>query len=94
MTTDDKPLLFKSGSLYRFNDQRIQETIDNVLSGVEPDDKLVVVAHHVFRNDGTNVTKLTALYRLPAGFSVVAGAYKDWSKGDAGAEGKIVFRGK
>ena len=87
------PALFQTGTLRRFSDERIQAAIDNAFAEAKPEDKLVVVAHHVFNSDGTNVTKLSALYRLPAGFSVVAGAYKDWTKGDMGAEGKIVFRG-
>ena len=83
---------FQTGTLRRFSDDRIQAAIDSALAEAKPEDKMVVVAHHAYNSDGTNVTKLSVLYRLPAGFSVVAGAFKDWSKGDQGVEGKIVFR--
>ncbi len=86
------PMLYQTGTLRRFSDDRIQAAIDSALAEAKPEDKMVVVAHHVFNSDGTNVTKLSVLYRLPAGFSVVAGAFKDWGKGDMGAEGKVVFR--
>lgn len=90
--SEDKPLVYQTGSLRRFTDDRIQQAVDSALAEAKPEDKVVVVAHHVYNSDGTNVTKLSALVRLPAGFSVMAGAYKDWAKGDVGAEGKIVFR--
>lgn len=86
------PQLYQTGTLRRFSDDRIQAAIDAALAEAKPEDKMVVVAHHTFNTDGTNITKLSVLYRLPAGFSVVAGAFKDWNKGDMGAEGKIVFR--
>lgn len=86
------PGLIQTGSLRRFSDDRIQQAIDNALAEAKPEDKLVVVAHQVYNSSGENITKLSVLYRLPAGFSVVAGAFKDWNKGDMGAEGKIVFR--
>jgi hypothetical protein len=86
------PMLYQTGTLRRFSDDRIQAAIDNALAEMKPEDKMAVVAHHVYNSDGTHITKLSAVYRLPAGFSVVAGAYKDWTKGDQGIEGKIVFK--
>lgn len=85
----------QSGPFRRFANAQIQAAIDSALAEAKPEDSVVVVAHHVYNNDGTvvqNVTKLSALVRLPAGFSLMAGAYKDWTKGDIGAEGKIVWK--
>jgi hypothetical protein len=87
--------LYDSGGIRRFSNLKIQSAIDSALAESKPEDKVVVVAHHVYNNDGTvveNVTKLSALVKLPGGFSVMAAAYKDWGKGDIGAEGKIVFK--
>lgn len=86
------PTLYQTGTLRRFSDDRIQSAIDSALAEMKPEDKIAVVAHQVFNSDGTNQTKLSVVCRLPAGFSVVAGAYRDWTKGDYGGEGKIVFR--
>jgi len=85
------PATYLSGGIRRFSDARIQAAIDSALAEAKPEDKVCVVAHHTFAG-GENVTKLSVMVRLPAGFSVMAGAFKDWSKGDVGAEGKIVFR--
>lgn len=86
---------YDSGGVRRFSNLNIQAAIDSALAEAKPEDKVVVVAHHVFNTDGTvveNVTKASILVRLPAGFSVMAGGYKDWSKGSLGAEGKIVWK--
>lgn len=86
---------YQSGSIRRFSNLQIQAAIDSALAEAKPEDSVVVVAHHVYNSDGTkveNVTKLSALVRLPAGFSLMAGAYKDWTKGDLGAEGKIIWK--
>lgn len=86
---------YQSGQIRRFSNLQIQAAVDSALAEAKPEDKVVVVAHHVYNSDGTvveNVTKLSAMVRLPAGFSLMAGAYKDWTKGDIGAEGKIIWR--
>jgi hypothetical protein len=96
---DDKPLnlsTYESGPFRRFSNPYTQAALDSALIEMSPDDPVVVVAHHVYNDDGTqveNVTKLSAVARLPnGGLSVMVGAYKDWSKGDKGVEGKIVWR--
>ena len=89
------PLTRGPDGIKRFSNAKIQSAIDSALSEASPDDKLVIVAHHVYNDDGTrveNITKLSALYRLSKGFSVVAGSYKDWAKGDLGVEGKIIWK--
>lgn len=88
---------YQSGDVRRFSNLKLQAAIDSALAEAHPDDKVVVVAHHVYNADGSvveNITKVSALVRLPAGFSLMAGGYKDWSKGDLGAEGKIVWKPK
>ncbi len=88
------PLVQGTDGLRRFSDTRIQTAIDSALAALEPGKSLAVVAHHVYHNDGTaveNVTKLSLVVRLPAGFSVAAAAYKDWTSGELGAEGEVVW---
>jgi hypothetical protein len=98
VTTGVDPLkLTESGPLRRFTNPYTQAALDSALSEITAGDPVAVVAHHVYNNDGTrieNVTKLSIVARLPAGFSVMAAGYKDWTKGDIGAEGKIVWRPK
>lgn len=79
-----------------FDNAKIQGAIDSALAAMGPDDRFATVAHHVYRSDGTkveNVTKLSVVVKVKGGFSIAAGAYKDWTSGDQGAEGKIVFKG-
>ena len=86
---------YDSGGLRRFTNLKVQAAIDSALAEARPEDKVVVVAHQVYNNDGTtteNRTMLSAMVRLPAGFSVLAGGYRDWNKGDIGFEGKIVWK--
>lgn len=85
------PATYTSGGIRRFSDARIQAAVDSALAEAKPEDKVCVVAHHTFAA-GENITRLSIMVRMPAGFSVMAGAFKDWQKGDVGAEGKIVFR--
>lgn len=90
---DTAAKLIDSGGVRRFSDARIQAAVDSALAEAKPTDQVVVVAHHVYGDHGTqNITKLSLLVRLPQGFSVAAGAFKDWTKDDVGAEGKIVWR--
>lgn len=78
-----------------FENQRIQSAVDQAISSLRDSDTWAVVGHHVYNDDGTrveNVTKLSLVVRLDAGFSVAVGAYKDWQSGSQGVEGKVVFR--
>ena len=77
----------------KFSDARINIAIESALAEMKPDEKVAIVAHHVYTG-GENVTKLSAVYRLGPTFTVMAGAFKDWTKGDLGAEAKVVWKPK
>jgi hypothetical protein len=100
MTTPTLPQLtplttYTSGPIRRFTDARIQAAVDEALMEAGPNDPVVVVAHQVWLpGEGVNKTVLSAMVRLPAGFSVMAGGFKDWTKGDLGAEAKIIWKPK
>lgn len=87
--------LVDSGGVRRFSDTRIQAAIDSALASVKPDSKVAVVVHHIYAHPGgvagENRTTATLLVRLPQGFSVAAAGYKDWSKGEIGAEAQLVW---
>jgi hypothetical protein len=86
---------YDSGGVRRFSNLKIQAAIDTALAEATDADKVVIVAHHVYNTDGSvveNRTMMSALVRLPAGFSVMAGGFKDWTKGELGVEGKIVWK--
>lgn len=93
---DDPYSLYQSGPFRRFMNPYTQAALDSALSEASPEDPVVIVAHHIFNTDGTaieNKTMLSAVVRLPAGFSVMVGAYKDWTKPlDQGVEGKLVWK--
>lgn len=79
-----------------FENAKLQSAIDQAAAALGSDKTYAAVAHHVYRDDGTrieNVTKVSFIVRGPAGISVAVGAYKDWSGGDQGAEGKIIWAG-
>lgn len=80
--------------LKRFTNAKLQSAIDTAIASAG-DAPVVVVAHHLYEQNGSaveNVTKASILVRLPHGFSLMAGGYKDWSKGDLGAEAKLVWK--
>lgn len=84
-----------SGGIRRFANPYLQSELDATLNSMGPNESIAVVAHGVYESDGTRVEKkvvLTAVYRLPAGFSIVAGGFKDFVTGNKGAEASIVFR--
>jgi hypothetical protein len=92
--TDPFALQYNQQGLGTFVNPKTQAAIDLGLAELEPGKTFAAVAHHVYDNDGTrieNVTKVSFVVRLPEGFSVQAGAYKDWQHGDHGVEGKIVW---
>ena len=94
-TAVDPLKLYASGPFRRFTNPYTQAALDSALGEVSADDPVVVVAHQVYNNDGTkieNMTTLSAVVRLKGGFSIMMGGYKDWTKGDIGAEGKIVWK--
>lgn len=88
------------GGLRRFSNAKLQSAIDDAIASAG-DSHFVVVAHHVYEQNGnemtngalTNITKVSALVRMQDGkFSLAVGAYKDWTKGDLGAEAKVVWK--
>jgi hypothetical protein len=86
-----------SNGVQVFENPFTQSALDRAISqlAADPNAHFAAVAHHIYDNNGQrvqNVTKVSFVCRLPAGFSVAVGAYKDWSKGDAGVEGQIAFR--
>ena len=83
------------GGIRKFSNAKLQSAIDDAVASAG-DAHFVVVAHQVYQQDGTaieNVTKVSALVRMADGkFSLAVGAYKDWTKGDLGAEAKVVWK--
>lgn len=83
------------GGLRKFSNSKLQDAIDDAIASAG-DAHFVAVAHQVYHQDGTaieNVTKVSALVRMQDGkFSLAVGAYKDWTKGDLGAEAKVVWK--
>lgn len=81
--------------LRRFSNAKLQSAIDDAIASAG-DSPFVAVAHHVYEQNGVevdNVTKVSALVRMQDGkFSLAVGAYKDWTKGDLGAEAKVVWK--
>jgi hypothetical protein len=80
--------------LRKFENPKTQAALDLGLAELGPNETVAAVAHHVYDQHGdriTNETKLSIVVRLPAGFSIMAGAYKDWVSGDQGVEGKLAF---
>jgi hypothetical protein len=83
------------GGLRVFSNTKLQSAIDSAIASMSPDDHFVAVAHHVYNQNGDvieNVTKVSAVVRLPKGFSVAVAGYKDWAKGDLGGEAKAIWR--
>lgn len=81
-----------------FSNPHIQSVVDEAMRNMDEGDRYVIVAHHVYDNDGQrieNVTKVSAIFKLTENgkWSIGVGAYKDWSGGDLGAEAKIVLKG-
>lgn len=83
------------GGLRKFSNAKLQSAIDDAISSAG-DAHFVVVAHQVYEQNGAavdNVTKVSALVRTSDGkFSLAVGAYKDWTKGNLGAEAKVIWR--
>jgi hypothetical protein len=80
--------------LKKFSNTKLQSAIDAAIASAG-DAPVVVVAHHVFEQNGAaveNITKASILVRLPHGFSLMAGGFKDWTKGDVGGEAKVVWK--
>lgn len=86
--------LVETNGIKRFSDARIQAAIDSALAELGPNEPIAVVAHHIYNSDGTNRTQLSAAIRLGNDWSIMAAGYKDWTKGDLGAEAKVVWKPK
>ena len=86
---------YDQGGIRKFTNAKLQSAIDDALAAAG-DSHFVVVGHHEFNQDGSqveNVTKVSALVRMADGkFSVAVAGYKDWTKGDMGAEAKVVWK--
>lgn len=92
----------EKNGIRRFSNARLQAALDSAIAEMGPDDHVAVVAHHVYHDDGTeieNVTVLSAVVRPPKDskfkdVSIMVGGFKDWTKGDLGAEAKVVWKPK
>jgi hypothetical protein len=77
----------------RFTNAKLQSAIDDAFAALPADKSVAAVVHHVYNQDGTaveNVTKVSIVARGPFGSTIMAAAFKDWTKGDIGAEAKLV----
>lgn len=78
-----------------FTNGALQSAIDLAVKEVG-DSQVAIVAHHEYDqhgNENTNITKLSAVAKTKDGkFSVMVGAFKDWSSGDLGAGAKIAWK--
>lgn len=83
------------GGLRKFTNAKLQSAIDDAIASAGTS-HFVAVAHQVYEQNGDhieNITKVSALVRMQDGkFSLAVGAYKDWTKGDLGAEAKVVWK--
>jgi len=78
----------------RFENPKTQAALEMGLAELKPGDTVAAVVHHIYNQHGEqiqNETKVSIVVRLPYGFSVMAGAFKDWQGGDQGVEGKLAF---
>jgi hypothetical protein len=96
---DPKPLLptlESSTGVRYFQNASIQRAVDEALAELGPDTPVAVVAHQTYNNDGTvieNKTTLSAAARNKDGkWSIMVAGYKDWTRGDLGAEAKVVWK--
>lgn len=84
-----------SDGIRRFTNSKLQGAIDDAFNAAKATDKpFVVVAHQVYNQDGStveNVTKISAFVKVGDSLSMAVGGYKDWTKGDLGAEAKVVW---
>jgi len=80
----------------KFSNAKLQSAIDDAIAA-SGDSHFVAVAHQVYNQNGDqieNVTKVSLLVKLDSAgkFSIAAGGYKDWTKGDLGAEAKVIWK--
>ena len=77
-----------------FENPKTQAALEMGLAELSPTDTVAAIVHHIYDQHGEqirNETKVSIVVRLPYGFSVMAGAFKDWQGGDQGVEGKLAF---
>jgi hypothetical protein len=82
-----------ANGIRKFSNAKLQSAIDDALKALPADAHAAFVAHHVFEQNGAateNITKVSAFVKGPAGFSLAVAGYKDWHRGDIGAEAKLV----
>ena len=90
--------VYEKDGIRRFINPWLQDEMASILADMMSGETIAVVAHHLYNQDGTkveNTAKLSAVVRNPfgwSGLSIMAGGFKDWTSGELGAEGKIVFR--
>jgi hypothetical protein len=80
--------------LRSFANPKTQAAIEMGLAELGEGETVAAVVHHIYNQHGDqieNESKVSIVVRLPYGFSVMAGAFKDWQGGDQGVEGKITF---
>jgi hypothetical protein len=77
----------------KFSNGKLQSAIDDALKALPADAHAAIVAHHVYEQSGMEVdnrTTVSIFLKGPAGFTLAAAGFKDWVKGDIGAEAKLV----
>ena len=82
-----------ANGIRKFSNVKLQGAIDDAFKTLPPDKHAAIVAHHIYNQDGSeveNITKVSIFVKGPAGFTLAAAGYKDWSKGSVGAEAKLV----
>ena len=89
-----KQLVESPLGIRRFENPKTQAALEMGLAEFKPGDTVAAVVHHIYTQYGDqiqNESKVSIVVRLPYGFSVMAGAFKDWKGGDQGVEGKLAF---
>jgi hypothetical protein len=82
-----------ANGLRKFSNAKLQGAIDDAFKALPADAHSAIVAHHVYEQNGLeveNVTTVSIFLKGPAGFSLAAAGFKDWTKGTIGAEAKLV----
>jgi hypothetical protein len=80
--------------LRSFANPKTQAAIEMGLAELNDGETVAAIVHHIYNQHGDqieNESKVSIVVRLPYGFSVMAGAFKDWQGGDQGVEGKLTF---
>lgn len=91
----DSKLVESPTGIRKFSNEKLQSAIDDALSELSGDTKVAVVAHGIYLNDGTSLKSLATLsaaVKIGNQWSIMVAGYKDFAKGDLGAEAKVVWK--